>query len=303
MKKILIILVLFFSIYLTGCGDLFVNQVTPNQDSITLKLDDDYASVIEGDVPTFTFNFNGNLNTIKNGVKSYQAIFSNNEDIILSDALNKFFEENKENTYIHLNSKDIVDTVLFSTLDENLKYTPDNKEVFNETAYVSLDNGLKLTVDYSRFIYNGKTYYTWALTHSINMQLYYPMMAIENGLTNKLVLITLPNRVTYSVGPSLELSNVLNGVSYIDDEDCMYYTFKYITDLNGDGKEDELSLQQQYIIDYYVNGYDGVYSEYQEEVEDEVVTHKVLTYSYLGNDFKIELFEKNFKMNYIKTSN
>ena len=176
MKKILIILLLFFSIYLTGCGDLFVNQVTPNQDSITLKLDDDYASVIEGDVPTFTFNFNGNLNTIKNGVKSYQAIFSNNEDIILSDALNKFFEENKENTYIHLNSKDIVDTVLFSTLDENgkvknLKYTPDNKEVFNETAYVSLDNGLKLTVDYSRFIYNGKTgnYFTECKASFLNI--------------------------------------------------------------------------------------------------------------------------------------
>jgi len=314
-NKLLIILLLMLCCFLTGCSGLIINDVVSNENSITLKLEDDFASVIGGEIPEFTFNFNGNLNTIKNGVKSYQAIFSNNEDIILSDALNALFEQYKDRLYINLKSRDTVDTVLFSTLDENgnvknLKYTPDNKEVFLETAYISLENGLKLTVDYCRFIYNGKTYYTWAMTHSINMQLYYPMMAIENkdAMKNKLVLITLPNRVTFSVGPTLDLSHILNGVSYIEDDDCMYYTFKYIVDLNNDGKEDELEIQQQYIIDYYVNEYNGEYIEYETTVLDEetkeekVVINKEVTYTYLGNTFVVKLYESNFKMHYVSSN-
>ena len=314
MKKVLIIFILIFTICLTGCNGLFSNDVIPNENSITLTLDEDYSSVIEGEIPSFTFNFEGILNTVDSGaIKSYQAIFSNNEDIILSDALNIFFEQYKDRMYVKLNSKDTVDTVLFSTLDENgkvknLKYTPDNKEVFIETAFISLENGLKLTVDYCRFIYNGKTYYTWAMTNSINMQLYYPMMAIKKDVKNKLVLISLPMRVTFMVGPTLKLSNVLNGASYIDDEDCKYYTFKYITDINDDGEAETIEQQQQYVIDYYVNELDGQYSEYEETIineetkQEEVVIRKQVIYSYLGNNFVVKLYENNFKMNYIESN-
>ena len=311
MKKILIIFLFICTICFTGC---FVNEVVPNENSITLTLDDDFASVIEGEIPSFTFNFDGNLNTIASINKSFYTVFSNNEDIILSDALIKLFDQYKDRLYIDVKSKQTVDTVFFSTLDadgnvKNLKYTPDNKEVFVETAFISLENGLKLTVDYSRFVYNGKQYYTWAHTNSITMYLYYPMMAIENGLKNKLVLITLPNRVTYSVGPSLDLSNVLNGVSYIDDDDCLYYTFKYITDLNGDGKDETLQEQQQYVIDYYVNEYNGSYKEYiviedvveNDQVVKKEVTKKEITYSYLGNNFIVEIYEKNFKMHHLES--
>ena len=314
MKKIFILIILFLCICLTGCtGSSNEPKFKINENSLTLTLSEDFASVISGEIPSFTFNFEGTLKTVNRGVKPYQAIFSHNEDIILSDALNKLFEQYKDRMYVDLKSKDTVDTVLFSTLDENgevenIKYTPDNKEVFLETAFISLENGLKLTVDYCRFIYNGKTYYTWALTHSINMQLYYPVMAIKDGIKNKIVLITLPDRVTFSVGPTLDLSHILNGVSYVEDEDCMYYTYKYIVDLDLDGKEDDLSLQQQYIIDYYVNEYNGEYKEYQTTVIDEetkeekIVINKEVTFTYLNNTFIIKLYEKNFKMHYVSNN-
>lgn len=306
MKKILLLALLICTLFMTGCGGLFESNVVPNEESITLRLDDDFSSVIEGDLPTFTFNFEGSLNTVKNVNKSFYTVFANNEDKVLSDALTKLFEQYKDRMYVETIGSQSVNTTLFSTLNEfgavvNEEYTPDDYMVYEETAYISLENGLKLTVDYRRFVYNGENYYTWRYTNSITMYLYYPMMALENGLTNKLVLISLPNRVTFSVGPSLKLESILNGVTYIDDEDCMYYTFNYVN-LKVEKEEDLLKAQQQYVIDYYVNELNGEYNEYEEVVEGEKVIRKEIQYSYLGNDFIVKLYDKNFKMNYVGKS-
>ncbi len=293
-KILIVVSTLLLTITLTGCS----NKVVPNENSITLTLDNDYASVIEGEIPSFTFNFEGNLNTIENVTDLNVAVFSNNEDIVLSDALTKLFEQYKDRMDVVLLSEQVVQYVLFSTLDENgkvknIKYTPDDKKAYTETAFISLENGLKLTVDYSRFLYNGKTYYTWSMMNSITMFLYYPVMAIENGLKNKLVLITLPNRVSFAVGPSLKLSNVLNGASYIQDEDCFYYDFKYVDVDTEDGEECTLEQKQKYIIDYYVNEHNGNY------YIDENGTPKVL-FEYLENQFIVSLYDNNFKMEYVK---
>lgn len=299
MKKVLLVLVLLLTLFLTGCKGFFEPVVVPNENSITLKLEEDFASVIEGEIPTFTFHFDGTLNTNKNINKSFYTVFSNNDDIILSNALNKLFEQYKDRMYVELVGSQSVNSTLFSTLNEygaveNVKYTPDDYKVYDETAYISLENGLKLTIDYRRFIYNGENYYTWRYTNSITMYLYYPMLAINDGLTNKLMMISLPNRVTYSVGPTLKLENILNGTTYADGPECLYYTFKYVFDLDKDGNEPPLEQKQQYIIDYYVNEMNGTYDE----------TTKIITYSYLGNDFTVELLENNFKMHYKgKTNN
>lgn len=308
LKRFLIIIVmLFLTLSLVGC----TNKVVPNENSITLTLNSDYASVIDGEIPSFTFNFNGNLNTIEDYKNLNVAVFSDNEDIILSDALAELFKKYKDRMYVSLKSQQVVDYVLFSTLDDNgkvknKKLVPDDKKVFIETAYISLENGLKLTVDYARFLYNGKTYYTWSTMYSITMYLYYPVMAIEDDLTNKLVLITLPNRVTFAVGPSLKLSNVLNGVSYIQDEDCMYYTFKYIEGVDEEGEPYSLEQKQQYVIDYYVNEMNGECSNFEEIIidkktkEEEIVIRKQIKFTYLNNDFIVKLYDNNFKMEYVR---
>jgi hypothetical protein len=119
------------------------------------------------------------------------------------------------------------------------------------------------------------------------------MLAINDGVKNKLMLISLPNRVTYSVGPTLRLDNILNGTTYADDDDCLYYTFNYVFDLDKDGNEPSLESKQQVIIDYYVNDMNAQYDE----------ATKTITYSYLGNDFIVVLGEKNFKMHYKQNTN
>lgn len=302
MKKVLLSLLLILTILLTGCfGDansIFGNSVNPNQDKIVFTIEDDFASFLVGDeIPTFTFEFDGNLNTVKNVNKKFYTSFTKNEDKILSDALTNLFEKYKDNIYFDTIGSDEVQTTLFSTLDQygnvvNVEYEPDDKKVYEETAYISLENGLKLTVDYRRFTYNGKTYYSWKYTAAITMYLYYPCMVIEGAegsLTNNLVLISLPNRVTFKVGPNQRLDTLINSKTYIDDEDCIYYTFNY---LESDDKDVTLTLdqKQQYVIDYYINEMNGSYDE----------NTKTISYSYLGNNFTVELLENNFKMHYVK---
>lgn len=294
-RKFNVLLLLILSFFLTGCFVSF-SAVVPNENSITLKLDEDFASVIEGELPEFTFEFEGNLNTIKNVNKAFYTVFSNNDDKILSDALVLLFEKYKDNIYFDLvgTDKDVHST-LFSRLDKygkvyNEEIEPDNHMVYEETAYISLENGLKLTVDYRKFYYNGEVYYTWKYSASITMYLYYPMMAIkkEDSLTNKIVLITLPNRVTFKIGPSLSLQSIYNGSKYTDKEDSVYYTFDYVKDF-GEKEEATLEQQQQYVIDYYVNNCNGTYNE----------ETKVINFSYLGNNFMVQLFDNNFKMRYV----
>ena len=105
MKKVftrflIIVVIIMFTLTLTGCK----NKVVPNENSITLTLNSDYASVIEGEIPSFTFNFDGVLNTVEDYKNLNVAVFSNNEDIILSDALAKLFEEYEDRMYVVLKS-------------------------------------------------------------------------------------------------------------------------------------------------------------------------------------------------------
>lgn len=311
MKKFFVTLILLLSLCLTGC---FKTSVSPNEGSVTFTLDNDFKSVLSvSELPEFEFKFDGNLNTVINNTKSYIKVFSNNEDIILSDALNKLFDQYKDRIFIQKNGSEKVSTTLFSTLDEfgnvkNVKYTPDDKKIYEETAYISLENGLKLSVDYRRFIYNGKNMYSWKYDSSLTMFLYYPMMAIENGLKNKIVLITLPNCITFKVGPTLLLKSILNEKTYVDKEDSVYYTFNYFDNPNKEEDEQDKKMSkkkddhelteeeikvikehQKYVIDYYVNDHNAVYDS----------TNKTLTYTYLGNKFRVDLFDNYFRMHYI----
>lgn len=295
-RKFKVLLIITLCFFLTGCFSSF-SAVVPNENSVTLKLEDDFASVIGENLPDFTFEFDGTLNTVKNVNKSFYTVFSNNDDIILSDALASLFEEYKAKNRIYFDvvgTQKGVTSTLFSRLDKygkvvNDEYEPDDHTIYEETAYISLENGLKLTIDYRKFFYNGEVYYSWKYTASITMYLYYPMMAIKDDskLTNKIVLITLPNRVTFKIGPSLTLESIYNGSKYVDKDDSIYYTFDYIKDFGGE-EEATLEQQQQYIIDYYVNDFNGVYDEQS----------KTISYCYLGNNFIVQLLENNFKMRY-----
>lgn len=306
MKKILIVILLLFCVLLTGCGDVFRNNVEGNENRITFSLGNDYLEFVEGDPsPTFIFNFNGNLNTVVNR-KSFFAQFSYNEDKILSDALNLLFTQYKDRTHIELVSKNTgVNKTKFSTINKygalvNQEYTPDDYTVYHEKAFISLENGLKVKIEYRRFLYNGNTYYTWPTTQPLTMTVVYAYMIIEQSdkLTNKLVLITLPTRIAPTVynnvvaDRSIGISNIINDSTYVYNNDSIYYTYDYLNESDSEDEEQKIKDNQQYVIDYYVNEWNGKY------VEEE--SGKFIYYSYYGNNFKVELLDETFKMHYLE---
>lgn len=307
MKKISLLIILLISLFLTGCGE-FRSVVEPREDSITLTLDDDYASFTKGEIPSFTFEFEGTLNVLSNNTNKFYVQFSNNEDKILSDALNKLFKKYEDRTHIELVSKNTgVSSTLFSTINEygaviNVEYTPDKYEEFDEIAFIDLENGLKLKIEYRRFVYNGENYYTWSYRMPLTMVLVYPFMVLENTPTNDFLLIALPTRVAPNIynnsvaNKKVNISNLINSSTYAYSETSMYYTYSYVDVSESKDEQQKILDNQKFIIDYYVNNFDGKYEETTNE-QNEIV--KNLTYSYLGNDFLITLFDNNFKMKYV----
>ena len=286
MKKISLLIMLLISLFLTGCQG-FESSVEPRENSVTLTLDDDYASFINGEIPSFTFEFEGTLNIMSNNPNKFYVQFSNNEDKILSDALNKLFEKYKDRTHIELVSKkNNVDSTLFSTLNEygavvNVEYTPDKYEEFDEIAFIDLENGLKLKIEYRRFVYNGENYYTWSYRMPLTMVLVYPFMVVENTPTNDFLLIALPTRVAPNIynnsvaNKKVNISNLINSSTYAYSETSMYYTYSYVDVSESKDEQQKILDNQQYIIDYYVNNFDGKYEETTNE-QNEIV--KNLTY-------------------------
>lgn len=275
LRKILLIIVLVFSsLLLVGC-----NETVGNENSVTLYLADSYKEMIKGtEVPTFTLNFNGNLNTIANVNKTYYTVFSNNDDIILSDAIKELLAQNEGRVEYVVVNEDEVAQRKFSVIEngvlKNIDMKCDDNKVYDEVAYIDLENGLKLTIDYCRFVSDGVTYYTWRYSRSIAMYLYYPLMKINNNSNVELVLLTLPNKVKLHVGPELKLINILDKDQYL--EKAMY-TFEY---QSGETEE----KKKEYVVNYYK-------SYNYNKIDD-----NTFTFEYLNNKFKVELQETTFSI-------
>ena len=275
MKKVILILFLFLFL-LVGC-----NSVVPNLNSVTLKLDEKFEEYMFEKAPFFEFVFNGNLNTVDSVNKTYYTVFSYNEDDILSEALTDLFNQYKDSIMFEIVNTDEVKARKYSHLDENgvlynVEMECDDGKVYDEVAYISLPNGLKLTVDYCRFISNGVTYYTWRYSRSIAMYLYYPLMVVDDSGSRKIVLLTLPNRVSYTINPDQKLASLLTKDTYLDSS---FYTFEYF---------DECDDKYNYVIDYYKD-FDLV-----------KISEKEYTFVYLNSQFKLKLNENSFTLEWVK---
>lgn len=203
-------------------------------------------------------------------MKHYHVTFKGNDDIILSDALKDLFNRYKDNLVITEEKKITTDVSYFSYLKDgkvkNRKYEPDDGFEYLETAYIGLENGLQLEVNYRRFKYDGLDYYTWRFDRGmITIFLYYPLMVVkDNGDDlNKLLLLALPKKTSFKVGPDLRLDKLLNGNKYIKNDD--YYTFSY----------NEKDNKKEDIKNFYLN-LNG-----KEEAGK-------ISYTYLGNEFSVE---------------
>ena len=134
-------------------------------------------------------------------------------------------------------------------------------------------------------------------------------MVLEGETTNNFVLLALPTRVAPNIynnsvaNKKVNISNLINGKSYIYSTESMYYTYSYVDVSESKDEAQKILDNQKFIIDYYVNNHNGVYEETisQEQTEDGLkdVVIKTIKYQYLGNEFIINLYDNNFKMHYV----
>lgn len=277
-RNLIVMLLLIMSLLLVGC-----NETEANDGSVTLSLTNSYQEYIDYDnIPSFTLEFDGTLNTISTVTKSYYTVFSGNDDIILSNALTKLFNQYGDKIIYEIVNEDEVETRYFSTIEngkvKNISMTCDDNKVYDEIAYIPLDNGLKLTIDYCRFVSEGVTYYTWRYSQSIALYLYYPVMKIKNNEKVELVLLTLPNAISIHISPELKLANIISKDEYLESS---YYSFEYYGE-----DTDELSTKKEYVWNYYE---DYNLSERADE----------FTFDYLNNTFKCNLYETGFTITWL----
>lgn len=284
MKKIYIIMLFFMILSLSGC---FKNEVVPNEGKVKLYLSEEYTKYMPYDaeeIPSFTFSFEGSYNTIKYVSKSFYAVFATNDDTLLSKDIAKLLEQYKDQVEYVVQGEATEAMTRINTMENGKqvahKYPVDDQKVIDETAFITLDNGLKLTIDYRRFVSDGVTYYAWRYSMNLAMHLYYPFMVIEENNNKELLLLTLPNKIRYQVGTTLDIERVMGDKKgqYLEED---RYAFDYLD-------EDSLTLKQKYVKDYYINGYDG------EMIGDE------LYFNYLGIRYKIKFTDSKFYISYVE---
>ncbi len=282
MKKIYIVVLIMLLFSLSGC---FKNKVSPNEKEIVLRLESKYTALMpyeEEDIPTFTFEFDGVFNTIMYVSKTYYAVFATNDDFLLSSEIEKLLKSKEGRVEYVIQEQSVSPTTRINSMNEDGKqvanhYPVDNLDIFNETAFIDLENGLKLSIDYRRFASDGVTYYVWRYTQNLAMYLYYPLMVIEEDGQKELLILTLPNQIKFQVGTTLSLDKVLSNDDYLDVDK---YTFNYLDRFST------LQDKQQHIIDYYVNGYEGV------------LNNNILYFNYLNIKYKLTLLEDYFTIEF-----
>lgn len=283
MKKLLMILLIGFLLLLSGCR----NVVKPNEGQITLYLDEEFTQYMNyEEIPSFTLTFSGVINTSDvDRIKTYQTIFASNDDLKLSGIISDLF--NRYQNRMEVVIVEVLEnrkTARLNTYEDGelkqLNYPTDDEKEYYEVAYIDLENGLKLTLDYRRFISNGINYYVWRYTSLIGMSIYYPLMVINNNGTKEFVILTLPNLVTFQVGPQLKAKNVINDKNYLASP--TFYSFEYLD------KFETFDEKKQYVIDYYVNGYEGYFEGDK------------LLFTYLGVKFKVTFNDTNFYIEFVE---
>ncbi len=283
MKKLLILILLLFVFTLTGC---FKNDVVANEGQVELKIEKKYIPFMpykEEDIPSFTFSFDGVYNTIKYVSKPYYTVFASNDDYKLSEDIANLLKSYEDRVEYVIQAQAVETLTRINSLGENGKQVAgkiqvDNQEIFDETAFINLENGLKLSIDYRRFSSDGKTYYVWRYTNNLSMYLYYPLMVIKEGTEKQVLILTLPNRVKFQVGTTLELEKVLKKDEYLEESK---YTFNYLDDFTT------ISEKKKQIVDYYVNGYNG-----------QMIDGK-LYFDYLNVRYMVTLYDNVFTIKYV----
>ncbi len=281
-KKLIILILLLGLPFLSGC---FKNEVVPNQNKVSLFLNTEYTQYMPyASVPQFDFTFTGTFYTIANVQESFYTVFASNDDVLLSQEIAALLADHEGRVDYEIIATENQTHTKINTKDSNGKIIPqefavDDGTVVDEVAYLNLENGLKLTINYRRFISQEVTYYVWRYTSSITMYLYYPFMVHSSNQEKKLLLLTLPNKIKFQVGPQLKVENMMEKDTYLDPN---MYSFSYDSSLET--VEEKQEQVRNYYIDYH-NGYEKNTQFY---------------FTYLGVLYEIDFYNTVFQIRFSK---
>ena len=291
MKKIFsLILLAFILVFSVGCLE---NKYVSNDGGITLTLGEDFKAYMEGqNIPSFKFEYDGNLNTLAGVNYPFYTSFCQNDDLVLSRTIANLLDYYKDDVTIVIDERKATSKTHLNIIqgEKRVKqkiFTDDNMRYY-ETAYIYLDNGLQLVMTYCRFLYNGETIYRWRETKNIEAKLLYPLMVINDDDKRQFVITPLPYGLTMHVSGSSTImaDKIMADDKYANniDEDNIYYTYDYNSDLT-----EEESVAQ--VTNYYV------------KYMNATLVDNTLLFSYNGYNFKVMLYDKFFCIRYMGKAN
>ena len=287
MKKIFSIIILAFILIISG--GCLENKYVSNDGGITLGIGEDFQKYMESQtIPTFTFTYDGNLNTLDGVSYTFYTSFCQNDDLVLSRRIATLLEYYKDDvTYVVEEEKNSIKThlnIIEGDKRVKQKIAIDDNKKYYETAYIYLDNGLQLVMTYCRFLYNGETIYRWRETKNIEMKLLYPLMVINENNKAQFVITPLPYGFKMHVSGSSTIiaDKIMADDKYVNniDEDNIYYTYDY----NDNLTEEE---SKQFVTNYYT------------KYMNATVNDNRLLFTYNGYNFKVMLYDKYFCIRYL----
>lgn len=300
MKKIYLICLVFLTILLSGCGG---NRVIPNDGEIVFFFPDEFRNYLLSEAPSYTFEFNGTINTIIDATSPNRKAFGKNDDFVLSDILSELFNDYHDKNRLTVRIIQEVEEfeTKMNTLETNndeLKQVShilkvDGNIVYNELAFIHLENGLILSFEYRRFnsiIDNElKTLYAWRYTAPLNAVLHYPLIVVkDHDQSLKLVIITIPPKSIYQIGISEKqsLHRILKDEKYTTE---FYRSFTY-PDHNEDPRyQDDFDLEKniEMVKDYYQQYHQGR------------MIGEDFFFTYLNIEYKVIFKERSFVIEYL----
>ena len=288
MKKIFsLLLICLCIISLTGCLE---NDYISNDGGITLTIGEEYLQYMDSDVPSFTFNYDGVLNTLAENQYSFYTSFCQNDDLVLSRTIASFLEHYKDDTTFIIEEEKSGTKTHLNIIENGTrvkqKINIDDGKKYYETAYIYLDNGLQLVMTYCRFLWNGEVIYRWRETKNIEMKLLYPLMVVSEDDNRKFIVTPLPFGIKMHVSGSgtANASKIMANDEYVNktnvDEDNIYYTFDY-------DKDKEVEENKEFVTAYY--------QKYMNATKED----NYLLFSYNGYNFKVMLYDNYFSIRYM----
>lgn len=310
MKKIYsLLIVIIFLFTLSSCGG---SEVEPNEGKVIFEFPKEYLQYlpyVEGEVPNFVLEFEGNINTVISASLSNRKFFSKNDDFVFSEIVSKLLSEYadtvtvKDRTTVRLISEEeqfetrmnkLVEDKNGELKQESQIMKVEDEKIFNEIAFLNLKNGLTLSIEYRRFVskFDGelKTYYSWRYSTPLNMVLHYPVMLHLNKAGEKeFLIVPLPSTVEYhlSVSSQLPLEKLLEDKYFEPNFRRFFYP-----DWSDDptyNEEFDLVANINKVKDYYK----GATFNGKEE-------NDIFSFTYLGYSFKVTFENEFFQIDIIE---